>query len=355
MQTALLALLGVLLASGSWLLEPAQGAPAAGPPTPDAARRQVQKDGEFYLTGVWSGLESLNSGVVVASMTVGGDGLGKDQRVEWFEAFDQKTGTVRYDRQTADGRIVQFVRLPSEILFRLGAGTGTYSIGRYPLDYKFDGFPDAIQGDVRTLGLTNWGELMCGLTLDAQRKHWSSTTLSECTPDGDGIYRLTWNCEKGPVPIREALWIDVKRGYVPLKLESSCLRPKAKQWEINETANTTWKQINGVLVPVRAELSSRTGIARHAKILLEWKSVNEPIDRKIFAMEGLGLPDGTSVINYKLGTPIEESVIGPPNHASFNHRGGRSSPQRLTRNLIIANIGLLSALLLGRFYMRRMR
>jgi len=122
------------------------------------------------------------------------------------------------------------------------------------------------------------------------------TPLDEAVLGEDGVYQLKWIW--GNVA-EFTLAIDGKNGFTPIRMRQ-CDAPDRPP---RTSSETTWVQIGDVWVPktFRIEVRDVKGNSIRSSCMLsfEWESVNEPVPDRCFTWEGLDLPRGTIVFDYR--------------------------------------------------------
>ena len=117
--------------------------------------------------------------------------------------------------------------------------------------------------------------------------------------------------------IETEVWVDEMHGMTPIQVIVRDTREGLKERNRPETISTTdvsWKNVKDNWVPVSLMMSgtSPTGSFEQYELTLEWVSVNEPLDRKIFTAAGMVDSDNAIVMDMRLGPIVMEQVRPKP-------------------------------------------
>ncbi|MGM0488772.1 MAG: hypothetical protein ACQESR_18695 [Planctomycetota bacterium] len=256
------------------------------------------------LAGLRDRVESLRSGVVEFEVH---DKSGK-MLAKRFAAFDAKEGKVRSDTLVnwrGPDRIVKVIRTKNQFVQFLDNKGDTQLIrlnaGEKPV--MRDGMPI----DPRALGMLPYGQIcITANTAEGLLKSLNKAEVISASLENDiGVIVLDPNVDDGMTQL--VWWIDTAHGYVPLRTE---VRLNSRPYQRLEAS---WTRINGVMVPVSSASYPPTSggeLECAEEMHFTWKSVNETIPEELFSVEKLELPEGTYVIDTRLGTPIVEEVVG---------------------------------------------
>ncbi len=168
--------------------------------------------------------------------------------------------------------------------------------------------------DVRTLGLLIWGNLVDRGTSWKDTCELYPELPLEAVQERKGLYRFRW-VENASIPLRKTLWVDEAQGFSPVRLhtqEGQTSKDGIKWSEPDITSEVESVCIGGVWVPHTFRIETRESAPwfRSYQWTFAWESVNEPVAESLFTVEGMDLPKGTPVIDYRLGEPILKGRIG---------------------------------------------
>jgi hypothetical protein len=108
--------------------------------------------------------------------------------------------------------------------------------------------------------------------------------------------------------------IDEHQGFFPVRLSYSVPPEEPGQPEqVNSECQVRWKQEAGAWVPAsfRIERRLRGHLTEFYTLSFEWISVNKPIQPELLTPEGLGVPIGTQVVDYRMAVPRRVGVVKP--------------------------------------------
>ncbi len=161
--------------------------------------------------------------------------------------------------------------------------------------------------DMTALGLMDWPTFERGLKrdeiLDAAG---SQLQCHSVDVDASGISRLKVRSDW----TEYEMWIDEKQGMTPIRISRKDLRDSLKE---TSRSDVSWKLQNGVWVPesFRIEDFLELGSTQSYVMTIEWKSVNEPLDSKLFSPEGI-TDDKAFMTDMRLGPGVLERVKPKP-------------------------------------------
>jgi hypothetical protein len=349
------------------------GSKAVSDSPPAESQTQVSpsdaKRASFYVDGVWEAMSEVRNGVVrIGEEFSRGE---KRKRLELYYAFDYVSGNLRFDtkliestfeipvarRRLERAAFMQYARNRDEVLEHEADLKGRpVFVNRYPRDHKF---------------LVAWAaplnmRMLPILSRDLWRAHPDSYNLKDVmrglfrrfaatSPNsaefGKRITRLMWIMKAPPSYFRYILEFDRKQGNRIIKLERSIRPLTGGKWRVEDDTQTKWKQINRTWVPTK--ITAKTTIVPGASELrLNWESVNTGISEKVFQMEGLKLPKRTKIMNYKLGKPIQEGLVGEDTSTLADSTEGLSGRFKW---LMAINATLLLAIVAVVWWRRRVR
>lgn len=269
----------------------------------------LSEDFEVIVAAVQHEREELKSGVFH------GQGLVVDggKAYEWnmYCAFDFPRERFRVEQftpqplRTSSGITkAGFVRTSD---LRLQYGMGGALEGSVCIFGSGQEIPDMLSHelkpfDVRTLGWAIPSAIDKGTSLDEMCRVLKGYPVqASIHEDDEGIVRLVWSTtEPGPT-YRQTLWINISEGYAPIRHEMGWVSDDRAAIPLDATCLATWQLHSDVYVPV-SFTSEAAG--RKYEMAIEWESVNQPVDERLFTKEHLGLDPNTVVIDYRLGEPV---------------------------------------------------
>ena len=165
--------------------------------------------------------------------------------------------------------------------------------------------------DPRTIGLAGLEELQRPVDLPAMLERWRRLLADDSAaaypgPEPGQVELVLRSDFENAVDTRLSAVFDETRDFVPIAYEQRVrLRKKGAAWSPPVRSGvTTWTEVAGVYVPATAQLTlnvlapGQDEITQHLELSLtfEWKSVNQPIDRRLFTVESLDAGPGRAVI-----------------------------------------------------------
>jgi hypothetical protein len=296
---------------------------------------------ETLIAGLRNHCEALQSGIVEFEvLDKGGAVLAKR-----FVAFDARSQRVRCDVENLvmGGRTAKVLHTTTEFLqyFRDQQGASMVRLNPGDESMVLDGMPI----DMRAVGLCRYTHLARGGKVETLLDSIDRMELLGVSLEDDiGVMVLGPNVDGGMTHI--VYWIDTAHGYVPIQYEVQVWSP-LHGWSVSERYETSWGRVNDTMVPLRGawSLDSVDGdLECMEEMRFTWKTVNEGVPDELFTRESLELPDGTRVIDTRLGEPIVEEVIGRDRRLPEVPAPRRIS--WMTRILIIGSVLALLALAL---------
>lgn len=305
----------------------------------------------FYLSGMQDSRRELQSGHVVCTgarmtreVSLGKSGLrlGKVSRktpinLEWF--FDGSA--VRFDRR--EGHIDGSVIMTDEAVTSYQASDHAVvkSSQATALSQKIGVF------DIRMLGQMSLAELEFGRSMEWLQKLLQNAELVEVA-DAHDVCQISWVYpqEHPAGEIKRTIRIDSANGFTPVLLEERA-RPSGSDvdWarlRLMDRADVSWKESNGVWVPVAARMIVAYG-EEEVALQFDWRDINGDVPAEEFTVARMRAPEGTYVVDERLGTPIIESILGTPKES----RGELPSAWNAASMLLIAfNVVMIIALIL---------
>jgi hypothetical protein len=155
--------------------------------------------------------------------------------------------------------------------------------------------------DLRILGICTYEDFVRPRSFDALCKRMEKRVQAgqmgvEATQQ-PGVYRLTDEEITEYAESRVSYWIDVNRGFTPIRMEHWVRRlPDGPQLpEPVRLSLVEWREIRGLFVPVSGTIESRltndeiTGFVSDDRFdfSIEWSSVNDEVDPALFTIENL--------------------------------------------------------------------
>jgi hypothetical protein len=274
------------------------------------ASRDLLRSGMFRA----SGAVSTNSDAFVDRPLQG--------KIEIFSAFDLDKGLLRFDqtrpaiRRIDDEDILdqdssKYVRTPQLAITWMRPWKQpknmrmVTAVGIYPPTLKP---PRGIAPfDVRSLGLNLWDDFRAGIPFSKSYETWDKGRRVELFSETNGITRLRLvQGHRSGIYVPQTLWIDEHQGFSPVRLSYSVsLAEMSKPGQFTFDCHVRWKDEAGVWVPssFRIERRVRERLVDFYSLSFEWISVNKPIEPGLFTPEGLGVPVGTQVSDYRGAVP----------------------------------------------------
>ena len=121
----------------------------------------------------------------------------------------------------------------------------------------------------------------------------------------DGIFKMEF-IVAGNAGWRRSLWVNETQGYTPTRVAYSA-------GAASYVTESQWKQIDEVWVPVSSAANSDSGNGKNSlEFDIEWHSVNQEMDGKLFERDSIGLPDGTAIVDHRIApsSPVVTSIVG---------------------------------------------
>jgi hypothetical protein len=110
--------------------------------------------------------------------------------------------------------------------------------------------------------------------------------------------QLVFLRERGARSDELRYWLSREQGFAPVRLESRArtLGSPDESWLVNEHAEISWQQIDGVWLPVNFEMRRTDEIAEKKLALkIRWRSVNKGSDDKFFDRADFDAPDSVQL------------------------------------------------------------
>jgi len=301
---------------------------AAEQPTP--VNPEAQKLADFVLSGLKDARDRLQSGMFVAHGHLDLTHRKLDPLegpIEVFSAFDFRTQMFRFDRlepiwlvpspkerragDATSMKVVQlggkFVERPDRTIQWMGAEPWVWI---RPANASPHG---AIRPfDIRLIGLLNWGTVDRSVTWQRMLEI-LHRPVQDAVKETDSLYRLVFVYEKSGVRIDHLF--DANLGFSPVRTEErQRARDATGPWpEPRELQEVSWIKKNNVWVPTSwyQEILSPLD-PRRRELTFQWQAVNEPIEEQVFSWEGFRVPNGTEILEKRLGKVITVARVGDP-------------------------------------------
>ena len=106
--------------------------------------------------------------------------------------------------------------------------------------------------------------------------------------------------------IDRELWLDADQGNNWVRFRSD-----SELMGFDTDLETSWKEQNGVYVPVSLKETHKTAmILRESLVTVDWESVNKPVDPAMFTPEGLAGKEVFAMYSNELGKPVFVKEVG---------------------------------------------
>jgi hypothetical protein len=238
-------------------------------------------------------------------------------KIEIFSAFDFERKLLRFDETAPVLGPVPRPGMPTESTFRqirtpehaitwmkpwqndnIGIMT---AVGFHPPTLKSPLGHSPI--DPRSLGMGLWDEFRAGDSFDTCYDNWFKSRWVEASPEANGMHRLRLlRGRRSGTYVPQTLWIDEHQGFSPVRLTYNIPGSEPGQPDqFNTECTVHWKHEGGAWVPTSFRIERRTGgrLAEFCALSFEWITINTPVQPDLFTSDGLGVPDGTRVIDYR--------------------------------------------------------
>lgn len=274
---------------------------------------------KFLLAGVQKGRESLRSGQYRASGRIV---YAKRLPQPWtiFCAFDFAEGRLRFDQDLPEevvGReglrdhVIRYARTAQQSLLWNEPNTG----GRLNILLPDAALTSELYAfDIRGIGIAFTHSIVTSTPFEEEFRFLSNQQPIEEVEDLDAhVSKITWRLFTEQ---RKVLWIDKSKGYAPVRMEvvsdmpdEETLKLLPKWWKpVAFSCDVSWKRMSKVWVPTAMKMEQAEGVLY--ELAFDWEKVNEPLDEKLFTIEGLDLDLDTYIDDYRLGgRPISLGTI----------------------------------------------
>lgn len=193
--------------------------------------------------------------------------------------------------------------------------------------------------DVRACGICSHADMLSFTQLpqhaEALQRGLKEGRFTEDQVEKDGVAVLTLTYARGLNPTdkdaidgRSRFWIDTKRGFVPIKMESQDLDTRSQstgrlEWKpVSVRSLATWQLRDEIWVPTSAQVGlfliqpddSKFTISHD--LIFEWHSVNPELGESAFSLDRLDEPKGTHLI---IDTTIDRAKPTIVQHPSVHN------------------------------------
>ncbi len=198
------------------------------------------------------------------------------------------------------------VHTPEFSLFR---SCGTSVIDQLPPGTV--GHTAVLEMDIRTFGLTDLLMFQTGTPLarclNALESKYPEPAIEN---EANGISRFRFNFHG---EVLWEIWVDEIHGMTPIRSVRTELKEGKRE---SSRSEVTWQRIHDVWVPstFSIRMSSRSTMDRELSLIMNWESVNQPLEAKLFTARGLAEADQTIqvVADTSLGQVVIEPAIQLP-------------------------------------------
>ena len=284
---------------------------------------------EMLFAGIWNAIETIHA-IDVRIVEVH-TARQESEQVEYRYAFDKERDLLRFDRDAGD-RHTQYAKSDSEVLWHSMQGGQPRGIVRHPRDYEVKVYDARPCGFLTAPFFPGQGYLL-KFPDDRVREITDKRLQNPFVDWSESEKQIDFTVEydmkqKAGHRGRTRMVLDREQGTMPTLVEQSIGLGDSAELTITSRTETRWKQIGDVWVPATCQMSALDrGESWH--LTYEWLQVNEPLSEDLFTAEGFAPPDGTLVMNKKLGgQPVLEEIIGedvqlkdaPPRSPTINMR-----------------------------------
>jgi len=269
-----------------------------------------------------SGVFSASGLCVQTGEKVSGGGK-YSTNIRIFSAFDEPAKLFRFDREqkhkTPDGETqggAQYVSTPTHVILRREGAT---SLAIKPPGEKPLTGTDPFR--IQTLGIANTNELVKAYELATyiDKGLFHDERVVECVAESNSLYRVSCHLGKSG-EAKRTIWFGRDVGWMPVRMEERYAKigkdfPKEAPfvWADEEhLCEVRWIKVGSTWVPSRVKSDYRSGMFREPPVPtltdsyeldFQWKSVNQSVDPRYFILEGLDLPPGSLVFDFRDSKP----------------------------------------------------
>jgi hypothetical protein len=222
----------------------------------------------------------------------------------------------------------------------------THGVGSYVVDTTVAvrdlSDPNLMPFDPRIVGLHHVSTIALRWEYESLRDAIRKLSFVSLTKADNGQYELILGeppvVEGGDSYVKLLVYqVDSARG-LPLSVETRVRVESSGETVTTDRSITTWRDMNRVWVPLTID-SMTLQDNRHGRLDFEWIRVNEPIAAARFDYHDFGLPDGTIIVDSRLGRRVVVETIGQPEPAAV------VEPARRTWLRVLVGCGILGLLI----------
>jgi len=311
---------------------------------------------DFYLRGILAERQRIRSAQLHISGVQGKKGLdGQRELSEPFSvecAFDARR--IRFDStevgwvavQRATGRSKYARGNATRKYLRTPDSAATWIGDQNQLDIQK---PDAkMMGrflffDVRSIGLYSWRGIHKGKALEDLLSDYQNVEAKKEIDDSDrdSVVLSLWAGTKMPVEHQRRYWIRPDEGFSVVRSQYRQRTKGADDWKVIEESNASWKQIQGVWLPVHCEMSKSS---HKLNFDIKWGAINEPLNDEMFKWESFGAPKTVKVVDSTSGKFV---VIRSP------HEDEVRRPRQSTQPVVFIGVNIGIIMFVAGLYLRR--
>lgn len=262
--------------------------------------------------------EKLHSGTCSAHWTWTTKTYKEQAECQFY--FDYDKGLSRVDRSVMNKhRVVVRIDTPLEVIHYVPRPLGTSTITRLPPNA-----PALANGQVFDLRTTGLAPL---ISVKGNAARWKNV-LAMLSRDGDaamqeepnGDLRLTWHTMRevktpnGKIYEQSGYVFFLRRNlqFAPVRAEffaGGSVDANASRPNPRTIIETDWIEREGIVIPARCKWDLPSD-GQTAELKFASESVNGSVDDKLFTPQGLGAPNGTYIVNSRLGESFIENILG---------------------------------------------
>jgi hypothetical protein len=299
---------------------------------PASGSRDDGREAHALLARMKTSRDLLKSGTYRASgqFLTNRRSLGAQQpqgEVQIFSAFDLDKGLFRFDRTQevirqigADSvpgqEIGKYVRTPELAItwvnpWQHNNMARATAVGIHQPTIKPTILISPV--DVRSLGLSLWDDFWACTPFTECYEAWDKDSLIGVFPEANGVYRLRLERSgRRGTYVPQTIWVDEHQGFSPVRL--SYIIPPAEPGlpdQLLSECQVRWKNEAGVWVPasLHFERLVRGHLNDFFALRFEWISVNKLIPQELFTTDGLDVPVGTQVVDYRAAPPRRRGQV----------------------------------------------
>lgn len=315
--------------------------------------------GRAFVRGMWASLTELQSGEVEITETT--DRAGRHETSTVFYSFDLPRKRHRFERRVGRRMAVSARNEDYTLLYSTpDVDSPLPRTVQKNLPDKMISLPTACPFDVQLIGIEHWHAFDQFWSMEEFRnvyeKKLYSRPATRVEREGDRL-KLFWAGPDDRPTSDVTVVLDASAGYRPVRTEAYTKWPGRKDLEPEGWSETEWTKVNDVFVPRKWHSEAlHKGLVYKCATEMEfkWAKVNTPMPDRLFTLDGLGLPNGTTIMNLKTGQPVREGKIGDTLSAVGPPPAGPEPARRLRWVLAANGAALLIAVgaVVGRRYRR---